>query len=284
MGTQELDREKIHSAVRDTYGEVARKRDVGGEAATACCEPACCTPAANPTGPAVADSGQTLKKIAEAHRAISDYSAEELASVPPGAYLGEGSGTPVRHAGLQPGETVVDLGAGAGMDSFLAANRVGPSGRVFGFDLTPDMLQRARENAAQAGCANVTFQQADIEHLPMASGAADAAISNCVINLTPDKPAVYREIYRVLKPGGRLSVSDIVLCGAPEAVRAFRAQSGPDAWCACVSGALREEDYLAAIRAAGFADVREVSERTAQSQPGNGVSGAAITVTAKKPQ
>jgi SAM-dependent methyltransferase len=256
MSTPGTKKEEIHAAVQATYGEVARTRGIA-EPAAACC-------------------GADLTPL-------SDYTPEELGSVPKGAYLGEGSGVPVRFAGLEPGDVVVDLGAGAGLDTFLAANRVGPTGCVHGFDLTPDMLERARQNARQAGYTNVSFERADIERLPLPDAAADAAISNCVINLTPDKGAVYREIFRVLKPGGRLSVSDIVMRGAPAAIQAFRESAGTDAWCACVSGALEERDYLGTIRAAGFTEVRIVSERPAQSQPGGGVEAVAITLTARKP-
>ena len=255
MSKEAVDREAIHQAVTAAYGAVARMRGTAPEAA-------CCDTQAVP---------------------LSDYTPAELASVPRGAYLGEGSGVPVRYAGLKPGEVVVDLGAGAGMDSFLAANHVGPIGRVHGFDLTAEMLERARRNAGEGKYTNVTFQQADIEHLPLADGVADAAISNCVINLTPDKAAVYREIFRVLRPGGRLSISDIVLRGSEEAVRAFRAKLGTGAWCACVAGALREPEYLDVITAAGFADVSVVAERSAQFQPGGEVKGVAVTITARKP-
>ncbi len=247
-------KEAIHAAVTAAYGAVARSET---PRAGACCS-------------------------AELPR-LSDYRAEELSAVPEGAYLGEGSGTPVRHAALKAGEVVVDLGAGAGMDSFLAANAVGPSGQVYGFDLTPDMLARAQSNAARGGYKNVSFAHADIEHLPLYDGAADAAISNCVINLAPDKRAVYREIFRVLKPGGRLSIADIVLRGAPQAIEAFRRQAGAESWCACVAGALTEEDYSAAIRAAGFSELRIVAERPAQFQPGGEASAVAITLTARKP-
>lgn len=260
MSTEGFTKAQVHDAVRSTYGAVARQGS-RAEAATACC------------GSAAAPAVENL----------SDYTAAELAAVPQGAYLGEGSGAPVRYAGLSPGEVVVDLGSGAGMDTFLAANEVGPSGRVYGFDLTPEMLERARENAAAGGYGNVSFASADIEHLALATHTADAAISNCVINLAPDKAAVYREIFRVLRPAGRLSVADIVLRGSEHAVRAFREKSGPEAWCACVSGALREEEYTAAIRAAGFTDVRVVAERPAFSQPGGSVAAVAITVTARKP-
>jgi len=205
-----------------------------------------------------------------------------LAAVPKEAYLGEGSGVPVRYAELQPGEVVVDLGAGAGMDCFLAANLVGPTGRVYGYDLTPEMIERAQRNAAAGNYTNVTFARADIERLPLESGTADAAISNCVINLAPDKVAVFAEIFRVLRPRGRVSVADIVLRGTREAICDFREKSGPEGWCECVSGALAEEEYFAAIRGAGFADVRLVAERPAMSQPGGAVSAVAVTITARK--
>ncbi len=257
MNTEKkLDKQAIHAVVAAAYGAVARTRDEAAQPA------ACCS--AEPT-------------------AASDYSPEELASVPKGAYLGEGSGVPVRYAGLQPGEVVVDLGAGAGMDSFLAANKVGPSGRVYGYDLTLDMVERAQRIATAGNYANITFARADIEHLPLRDGAADAAISNCVINLAPDKAAVFAEIFRVLRPGGHLSVADIVMRGEREAIQGFRRQAGLESWCACVSGALAEEEYFATIRRVGFADVQLVAERPAQSQPGGDVSAVAVTLTARKP-
>lgn len=256
-------KEQIHDAVRERYGELARTFDAEKEGA-ACCAPSCC------------------KSETAPQPASPDYTPEEILSVPKGAYLGAGSGAPVKHLGLKPGEVVIDLGAGAGMDSFLAANAVGPTGAVHGFDLTPDMLERARRNAQSGGYKNVSFQQSDIEHLPLSPGTADAATSNCVINLTPDKGAVYKEISRVLKPGGRFAIADIVLRGEPAAIQAFRERSDKASWCACTSGALREEDYLAAIRAAGFDDVRIVAERPAEAQPGQGVASVGVTITGTK--
>jgi len=244
--------EGIHDAVATVYGELARS---GGRQAAGCC---------------------TVEPPVSA-----DYSAEELASVPRAAYLGAGSGNPVRYAGLQPGEAVIDLGSGAGIDSFLAANQVGPSGRVFGFDLTPEMIARARQNAS-GGYSNVSFEQAKIEHLPLDAATADVAISNCVINLSPDKSKVFREIFRVLRPGGRIAISDIVLRGDPDAVESVRRNPELAKWCACVLGALRQEEYLQVIRSAGFVDVKLVSERPAMSQPGGGVAAVAITLTGRK--
>ena len=250
MSAPTTDEQRIHEAVATVYGEVARSRGTS-----------CCTAPLQPA---------------------ADYSPEELASVPPEAYLGAGSGNPVRHAALQSGEVVVDLGSGAGMDSFLAANRVGAGGRVHGFDLTPEMIARARQNAA--AYPNVGFQQAKIENLPMESGTADVAISNCVINLSPDKKKVFAEIFRVLRPGGRISLADIVLRGDADAVDSVRHNAELEKWCACVLGALRQEEYLEAIRAAGFVDVQLVAERPAISQPGGRVSAVAVTLTASKPK
>jgi arsenite methyltransferase len=253
MKTQATQAGSIHQAVATVYGELARR---GKEKLSQCCT--------------VLVEGSP------------DYSAEELASVPPGAYLGAGSGNPVRHAGLQPGEVVVDLGSGAGIDSFLAANRVGPRGRVHGLDLTPEMVARARQNAAEY--PNVSFEQAKIEHLPLDSGTADVAISNCVINLSPDKRAVFSEIFRVLRPGGRISISDIVLRGDAGAVDALRSNPDLKKWCACVLGALDEEAYLGGLRAAGFTEVSLISERPAMSQPGGEVAAVAVTLTGRKPE
>lgn len=251
--------------VRAAYGEVARTRD-------ACTAAACCAPPGH----------------------APDYSPEEIASVPEGAYLGEGSGNPVRAAQLQPGECVVDLGCGAGMDTFLAANRVGKAGHVIGLDMTPEMLERARANAARSDYPQVEFRQADIEHLTLHSNSADAVLSNCVINLAPDKAAVYREIFRVLEPGGRFAIADIVLRGDAGLVHQAAEKLAPGS---CVVSALEENKYLAVIKAAGFEDVTIVAERPALSQPqvaeaarklgfdpeDKRVSAEAVTLVGRKP-
>jgi SAM-dependent methyltransferase len=263
MTAPTLSKEAIHQAVQEQYGALARTHGKQKQAGESCCGPSCCSTAPAQESP--------------------DYSSEEIRSVPPGAYLGAGSGNPVRPAKLQAGEVVIDLGSGAGMDSFLAANAVGAKGRVHGFDLTNDMLARARANATAGGYTNVFFERADIEKLPFPDAAADAAISNCVINLAPDKAAVYREIFRALRPGGRLSVADIVLRGPAGALQAFRSAVHKDNWCGCVSGALAEGEYLDAIRSAGFADVRIVAERPAESQPGGELQAVAVTISGRKP-
>ena len=180
------------------------------------------------------------------------YDAEQLASVPEGTNLGVGCGNPTAIDALRPGETVVDLGSGAGMDSFLAARQVGPTGRVIGVDMTPAMIEKARENARKTGLTNVEFREGHIEDLPLEDASVDAILSNCVINLSPDKERVYREAYRVLRPGGRIMVSDIVLeQPLPEAVLA-----SVDAYLGCVGGASLRSSYLETIRKAGFAEIR----------------------------
>jgi SAM-dependent methyltransferase len=185
------------------------------------------------------------------------YSPEELAAVPEDANLGLGCGNPTALAGLKPGETVLDLGSGAGIDCFLAARKVGPAGHVIGVDMTPEMLDRARDNARKSGLDNVEFRLGEIENLPVADNTVDVILSNCVINLSTDKPRVFREAFRVLKPGGRLMVSDLALKKPlPPEIR-----GSVEAYVACVAGAMVKEDYLAAIRTAGFADVQVVGEK-----------------------
>ena len=181
------------------------------------------------------------------------YSAAELDGVPAEANLGVGCGNPTALAALRPGEKVLDLGAGAGLDALIAAERIGPEGRVIGVDMTPAMLARARENAVKAGIADrVEFREGNIEQLPVVDASIDVVISNCVINLSPDKPQVFREAWRVLKPGGRLAVSDIALTEKLPPALAEQAAL----YSACVSGAMLIDDYVAATEAAGFVDVR----------------------------
>ena len=184
------------------------------------------------------------------------YSDDEMGSVPEGANLGLGCGNPTAIAGIKEGETVIDLGSGAGFDCFLAAQKVGAPGRVIGVDMTPEMLARARENAVKGGYGNVEFRLGEIEHLPVADGTADVIISNCVINLAPDKARVFSEAFRVLKPGGRIMVSDIVLKHElpPAVLQSVIAYVG------CVAGASLMEDYFAAIEAAGFTEVKVIQE------------------------
>jgi arsenite methyltransferase len=184
------------------------------------------------------------------------YSAPELAVLPEGANLGLGCGDPTSDADLGPGQTVLDLGSGAGVDCFLAACKVGPGGHVIGVDMTDDMLAKARANAQSGGYSNVEFRKGDIENLPVEAETVDRVISNCVINLVPDKARVFGEIYRALKPGGSVTVSDIVSLGEiPPAVR-----TDMERWAGCMAGALEKDAYLAVVRAAGFREVRVLKE------------------------
>ncbi len=197
----------------------------------------------------VAASG--LSSTHEGVRAVAEafgYSPEQLASIPAEANMGLSCGNPTAFASLRPGETVVDLGCGGGLDVFLAAARVGPSGRAIGIDMTPEMLELARTNASRSGLANVEFHRARIDELPLPGGSVDCVISNCVINLATDKQAVFREIARVLKPGGRLAVSDIAL------KKPLPAELGNDlmAYVGCIAGAISIEEYRAGLTTAGF--------------------------------
>jgi SAM-dependent methyltransferase len=222
--------EGIVTEVRRRYAEIAVK-------GSSCCLPAPAASAGCCSGSAAAGISGEI-----------GYSARDLAAVPKEADLGLGCGAPIGHLKLAAGETVLDLGSGPGLDAFLAAKQVGTNGRVIGVDMTPEMLARARAAAAKAGIANVDFRHGRLERLPVESGTVDAVTSNCVINLVPDKAAVFGEIARVLKPGGRVVVSDIVLERAlPEAVA-----KDVFAWCGCVAGASDRREYLAMIEAAGL--------------------------------
>jgi SAM-dependent methyltransferase len=191
-----------------------------------------------------------VKAVAEAF----GYSAAELTSIPAEANMGLSCGNPTAIASIRPGEVVVDLGSGGGMDVFLASPMVGPTGKAIGIDMTPEMIERARTNARNAGYQNVEFHLATIDQLPLADASVDCVISNCVINLAPDKPAVFREIARVLKPGGRLAVSDIALKAElpPAVARSMAAYVG------CIGGAIKIDDYREGLLAAGFEHVEIV--------------------------
>jgi SAM-dependent methyltransferase len=229
------DAEGVVAEVRERYGRIA-------ETAGSCCGPT--TKASTCCGGAEAMSLQV------------GYGKKDLAALPEGADLGLGCGAPVALLELKPGETVVDLGSGAGIDAFLAAREVGPSGRVIGVDMTPQMLERARRNAATTGHTNVEFREGRLEALPVEDGSVDAVTSNCVINLVPDKTAVFREVARVLKPGGRMVVADIVLdAPLPEAV-----VQDLSAWVGCVSGAMRRDEYIDLVESSGLESVEALRD------------------------
>jgi SAM-dependent methyltransferase len=194
-----------------------------------------------------------VRSVAEAF----GYTPEELASIPAEANMGLSCGNPTATAKLRPGEVVVDLGSGGGLDVFLAAKKVGPTGRAIGIDMTPEMLARARTNAERQGLSNVEFHEATIDKLPLADSSVDCVISNCVINLAPDKEAVFREIARVLKPGGRLAVSDIAL------KKPLPPEIGKDlmAYVGCIAGAILITDYVAGLKAAGFSAVEVIDTK-----------------------
>ena len=201
------------------------------------------------------------------------YSSEELSWIPAESLLGLGSGNPVRHANLRPGEVVVDLGSGAGVDVFLAARIIRARGHAIGIDMTPGMVQRARQAAAGSGLTNVEFREGLIERLPLPDGIADVVLSNCVINLSPDNPAVFREAFRILRSGGRLVVSDVVQ---------ERPLGEIDDDCGCVATALIRGEYLETIRGAGFRSLEILEDRPWRYGP-NGVDASAITLRAMKP-
>ena len=230
-----MEKKNVRKVVREGYAKIAKQGNP------------CCAPSHSCCGSP--DSAEDISKKL-------GYSEEELKSVPEGSNLGLGCGNPVALASLKEGETVLDLGAGAGFDCFLAANKVGKKGKIIGVDMTPEMVEKARENAEKSGTDNVEFRLGEIESLPVADNSVDAVISNCVINLAPDKRRVFIEAYRVLKPGGRLMISDIVLLNElPEEIR-----NSVEAYVGCVSGAVLKDEYLKAIKEAGFQDVKIMDE------------------------
>ena len=227
---------KVKEYVKKRYGEIAKAEC--SSCSSGCCSSSCSSP-----------PKYVAWKIG--------YSPDEIESVPEDSVLGLGCGNPVALASLKEGETVLDLGSGGGIDVFLAANKVGPTGKVIGIDMTEEMVTKAKATASKHGYKNVEFRLGEIENLPVEDETVDVIISNCVINLAPDKLKVFQEAYRVLKPNGRLMVSDLVTQGElPEDVK-----KSFDAWAGCIAGALEKSDYLDKIACAGFTNVKIVSQK-----------------------
>jgi len=226
--------EKIKKIVRDGYAKALSQ-------STSCCPTSSCCSGT--------DQAKNVSKIV-------GYSDAEISTVPEGANLGFGCGNPVAIALLKAGDIVLDLGSGAGFDAFLAAKRVGEKGRVIGVDMTPEMVAKAKENARKGNYTNVEFKLGEIETLPVDDSSVNVIISNCVINLSPDKEQVFKEAFRVLKPGGRLMVSDLVL--VKDLTKALK--ESVEAYVGCLAGAIKRDEYLNLITMAGFQDVKVISE------------------------
>ncbi|MHC4166675.1 MAG: arsenite methyltransferase [Planctomycetota bacterium] len=231
---KDLRDDEVRQAVRKTYGDIAKAGSAGyGGGPSSCC-------------------GQAESPSARAVSVKMGYSEDDVATVPEGANMGLGCGNPQAIASLRPGETVLDLGSGGGFDCFLAGRAVGPDGHVIGVDMTPDMISKARENAAKSQDRNVEFRLGEIEHLPVADGSVDVIISNCVINLSPEKPKVYKEMFRALKSGGRIAVSDIVATAPlPDDMREDLALHA-----GCVAGASQISEIESMLEQAGFVEIR----------------------------
>jgi arsenite methyltransferase len=261
-----MEKEKIRETVRNRYGSIAKAGGVKPETipAATCCAPieiqkqvfpmvSCCGPADTSAKQEASCCGAedfSIEKMA-AYMGKLGYSKEDLASVPDGANMMLGCGNPLALASVKPGETVVDLGSGGGFDCFLAAKEVGETGRVIGVDMTSDMITKARRNAEKIQTKNIEFRLGEIEHLPIADNTADIIMSNCVINLSPDKMSVYRDAYRVLKPGGRLAISDVVATAPlPDEIKNNLALLS-----ACIGGAATIDETEEMLKAAGFKEV-----------------------------
>jgi arsenite methyltransferase len=267
--------DQLRNMVRQKYAEIVSAPQSGCCTTSSCCE----------TGDQPEES---FNMIGDAYDGVDGYVAD--------ADLGLSCGVPVEHAGLRPGQTVLDLGSGAGLDVFVARNEVGETGHVIGVDMTAEMVAKARQNTEQSGFDNVEFRLGEIEHLPVLSDSVDVVISNCVLNLVPDKQSAFTEIFRVLKPGGHFCISDIVSSQAlPEWLKGIA-----EAYAGCVAGAIPKGDYLELIQQTGFSDITLTSERqihvpadlvtkslTPEQQEEavlNDLRVMSITVTAKKPE
>jgi arsenite methyltransferase len=284
---QNKEKETIRQVVRERYGNIAKSAAVvtGKSLTSSCCGPSDASVSTLPESSCCGGSQITPQQIST----LMGYSKEDFSSVVAGANMGLGCGNPVALASLKPGETVVDLGSGGGFDCFLAAKQVGESGKVIGIDMTPDMLSQARTNAEKMKTTNVDFRLGEIENLPVADNTADIIMSNCVINLSPDKLKVYREAFRILKPGGRLAIADIVATvPLPADIQQNLALVS-----ACIGGAATVDDTKRMLQEAGFADIRikakdESRKLISQWVPGENKNAGDYVVSAyieaKKPQ
>ncbi|MEA5097103.1 MAG: arsenite methyltransferase [Burkholderiaceae bacterium] len=264
---KDVQKDEVRAIVRETYSQVAK-------APAACgCGPSCCS--------------NTDNTIASVKAEAFGYSQEDTESVPEGANMGLGCGNPQAIAALKPGEVVIDLGSGGGFDCFLAARQISDSGRVIGVDMTPEMVSKARANAGKGGYSNVEFRLGEIENLPVADNVANVIISNCVINLSPDKPRVFVEAFRVLKPGGRLAISDVVATSPiPEEIRNDMLMHAY-----CVAGAALIDDLEAALKVAGFGQIKVVTKEESREfirewAQGNGIEKYVVSanIEAVKPE
>lgn len=278
-----LDPESIRSEVRRRYGAIALAASEADGATRDAGKGGCCS---SPSSPDAAGTTCGCGCSPDNQARTLGYSDADLTAAPEGANLGLGCGNPVALAMLRPGQTVLDLGSGAGFDAFLAARAVGAEGKVIGVDLTPEMIAKARGNARRSGAVNVEFRLGEIEMLPVGDALVDVVISNCVINLCPDKRAVYREAFRVLKPGGQLAVSDVVARGElPESV-----QRDPALHSGCLAGATPHDELLAILREVGFTGIVVRPKQNSAEVIGNWEAKAAFVdrvfaaeVLARKP-
>ena len=251
------EKERIKQAVRKSYSKVATQGTRNSDLSSAL---SCCGPSEAPSATETANPCCGPELTPEKMSSTMGYSSEEMQSVPDGANLGLGCGNPVALASLKTGETVVDLGSGGGFDCFLAAKEVGKTGHVIGVDMTPEMISKARVNAEKSDAGNVEFRLGEIEHLPVADNSADLIMSNCVINLSPDKESVYREAFRVLKPGGRIAISDILATTElPDEIK-----EDLDLVSACVGGAETIVQTTEMLKKAGFNDIRITPKEESQ--------------------
>ncbi len=242
------DSSKIKTAIKERYAKAITK-------GTSCC-----------------GAGSEKSGCAQEALTLSGYQAEKLGNIPPAARESSmGCGNPLVMAEVSPGQTVLDLGSGAGLDCFIAAEKVGPQGKVYGLDMTPEMIAQARKNAREGGFTNVEFLQGEMESIPLPDASVDWVISNCVVNLSPDKPSVFKEIARVLRPGGRISVSDIVMEDLPLELR-----QNLEAWTACVAGAISETEYIKGLEAAGLQEVKAAARHVYRPEEIEAVLGEEI--------